>query len=146
MKPFRLHTVLRYRRTQENWAQERLIRSREEEERLSRELDREQGCLRELCTEFEDRKRQGMNVGEILVYQNHLRRVRNMIAQRESELQSARDDVARKKQELSQRSRERKLMEKLKEKQDSRYEQYLEDKEKQELDEFAVLFHERGGI
>lgn len=146
MKPFRLHTVLRYRRTLENWAQERLIRSREEEERLSNELDREQGCLRELCTEFEDRKRQGMNVGEILVYQNHLRRVRNMIAQRESELQSAREDVARKKQELSQRSRERKLMEKLKEKQDSRYEQYLEDKEKQELDEFAVLFHERGGI
>lgn len=146
MKPFRLHTVLRYRRTLENRAQERLIRSREEEERLSRELAREQECLRELCTELEDKKRQGMNVGEILVYQNHLRRLRNLIAQRESELQSARDDVARKKQELSRRSRERKLMEKLKEKQDSRYEQYLEDKEKQELDEIAVLFHERGGI
>ena len=146
MKPFRLHTVLSYRRTLENRAQERLVRAREEEERLLREMEREQTRLRDLCMEFEDKKRQGMNVGEVLVYQNHLHRVRSLIAQRESELQSARNDVARKKGELSRASRERKLLEKLKEKQDRRYTQYLEDEEKKELDEIAVLFHERGGI
>jgi len=146
MRPFRLHTVLSYRRTLENRAQERLVRAREEEERLLGETEREQTRLRGLCMEFEDKKRQGMNAGEVLVYQNHLYRMRNLIAQKESELQSARQEVARKKRELSQASRERKLLEKLKEKQDSRYLQYLEDKEKKELDEIAVLFHERGGI
>lgn len=146
MKPFRLHTVLSYRRTLENRAQERLVRAREEEERLLREMEREQTRLRDLCMEFEDKKKQGINVGEVLVYQNHLHQVRNLIAQRESELQSARDDVARKERDLSRASRERKLLEKLKEKQDRRYRQYLEDKEKKELDEIAVLFHERGGI
>jgi flagellar FliJ protein len=146
MKPFRLHTVLSYRRTLENRAQERLVRAREEVDRVLREMELEQERLREMCQDFEDRKRQGMSVREVLVYQNHLRRVRNEIACREEELQSAREDMARREGELHRASRDRKLLEKLKEKQDARYLQYLEDKEKKELDEVAVLFHEKGGV
>ncbi len=146
MKPFRLHTVLSYRRTLENRAQERLVRAREEVDRLLREKEREQERLRQMCLEFEDRKSQGMSIREVLVYQNHLRHVRDGIAQRDKALQSAREDASRKERELHKASMQRKLLEKLKEKQDTRYQQYLEDKEKKELDEVAVLFHERGGL
>ena len=146
MRPFRLHTVLRYRQTLENRAQERLVRAREEVERLVRDMQLQQNRLRELSRELEDRKGQGMHIREILVYQNHMRRLRNEIAHKEQELQSARQRVARKERELYRASRDRKLLDKLKEKQDARYARYLEDKEKKELDEVAVLFHQKGGI
>jgi len=146
MKPFRLHTVLDYRRTLENRATERLTRAREEVERLVSELEGEKARLQEIRREFEERKSRGTDVREILVFQTHLRRVREEIGGRELELESAREDAARKEEELLRASRERKLLERLKEKQDARYTRFLEEKEKKELDEVAVLFHQRGGI
>lgn len=143
MKPFRLHTVLNYRQRIQDRAQERLVRAKEKQESVESQIEREQDRLREMCRDFERRKSQGMSVGEILVCQNHIRHIRDRLAQLERDLQAARDEVVSREKELNRASREKKLLEKLKEKQDHRYVQFLEDKEKKELDEIAVLFHKR---
>lgn len=143
MKPFRLHTVLNYRQRIQDKAQERLVRAKEKEESVQLEMEREQERMREICHDFERRKSQGMSVREVLVCQNHIGHIRNRLAQLERDLQVARDEVASKEKELNRASKEKKLLEKLKEKQDHRYTQFLEDKEKKELDEIAVLFHKR---
>jgi flagellar FliJ protein len=143
MRPFRLHTVLNYRQRLQDKAQERLVRAKEEEDRIRMEMEREQERLREMCRRFETRKKEGISVREVLVYQNHIGHIRNRLAQLDGELQSAQQEVARKERELRRASREKKLLEKLKEKQDHRYVQFLEDREKKELDEVAVLFHKR---
>ncbi len=143
MKPFRLHTVLNYRQRIQDKAQERLVRAKEKQESVELEIEREQARLRAMCRDFEGRKSQGMSVGEILVCQNHIRHIRDRLARLQRDLQAARDEVAGKEKELHRASREKKLLEKLKEKQDHRYAQFLEEKEKKELDEIGVLFHKR---
>ena len=146
MRPFRLHTVLNYRKSLENRARERLTRAREEAEQLRQEINQRESLLQQICREFEAKKGQGTDVGQIMVYRNHQLRLRNEIAGIRRDLQAAEDRAARRERELIRASRDRKLLEKLKERQDQRYVQYLEEKEKKELDEIAVLYYGRKKI
>ena len=52
-------------------------------------------------------------------------------------------NVLRERENTIKRSKERKVMEKLKEKQNATWQQYLNKKEAALLDEIAVIFHER---
>ncbi len=143
MKPFSLTTVLKYRQQLEDTAATRLvIAQRKLDEALSqyKELEAEQSHL---ITALKAGQIDGMRIEDLVRYEDRLFWLEGQVKKAFQKLTLAKDKVKKERENVLRRSREKKVLEQLKEKQDKNWKQYLDKKEMAQLDEIAVLSHER---
>ncbi|MGI6657763.1 MAG: flagellar export protein FliJ [Desulfobulbus sp.] len=143
MKPFTLHAALRYREQLETRAQQRLVEAEQIEARLILELRSAEKELNELYEGLHLSERQGVTVDRLILFNHRIDLVRDIVLAKRDDLEKQQQQVAQRRQLLIKASRERKVIEKLREHQNAAYAKYLEKQEAIMLDETAVLGHER---
>jgi flagellar FliJ protein len=143
MKPFALDTVLSYRQRLEDIATNNLIKARQLQQAVETKLSSHQEEYRELITRRERVHHEGINITELISLEDHISFTKKKITELELELNKKRDHVARTRKELLRKSRERQVMDKLKERQNAAWKQHLNKKEAAVLDEIAIIFHNK---
>lgn len=135
---FKLQAVLDYRKVLEDQARQELASSLQQEaDLLSRLADEKQ----ELTTLYEDldRRRQvGMSCDEMLLFQNRISHKAETVAQLVESLDQMQRQIARKRVNVIEAGRDKKLLEKLKEKQTEAFQQEQRRKDNVALDEIAT--------
>jgi flagellar FliJ protein len=143
MKPFTLDAVLKYRKQLEDMATQRLHQAIEVEARLHEALLQVQKELAELYDSLQTDKERGTTVDRLILFNYRIDLVNEQALRGQKELEKQQVQVANKRQQLVKASKDRKIMEKLREQQNAAYAKYLEKKETGMLDEIAVLAHAR---
>ncbi|HKJ65340.1 MAG TPA: flagellar export protein FliJ [Desulfopila sp.] len=143
MKPFTLTSVLRYRQQLEDTAAIRLAKAQRELQQKDEEFKQVEEQYSSLLSKLEEDQSLGMTVDTLLRYENHIDWLKQRKNELASQLEAARENVRKKRDIAIDRSRDRQALEKLKEKQDNAWNRYIEKKEAAQLDEIAVLTHER---
>jgi len=141
MKPFSLEPVLRYRQQLEDTARQNLFASLEEEKKIRDTLDTFRTQLAELYHNLAVEREEGTTGDRLQIFEQRTNILQKDIAAEEDNLNKQQEVVARKRRLLIQASQDKKALEKLKEKQNSAYNTYLNKKESAMLDEIAVLRH-----
>jgi flagellar FliJ protein len=143
MKTFKLQAVLDYRQTLSNIAQQNLCKSLDEEKGLRARLDDERQKLDNLYADFAQRQQSGITANELALYENLCMHKAESLRILEKKLVTIRRKVAAERQALCETDRDKKLLERLKEKQTQACNLMLHRKEISELDEIAIQKHGR---
>jgi len=143
MKPFSLHAVLKYRQQLEDLARQRLYQALEVEARLREAQLKVDAELAELYRSLQRDQEQGTTVDRLILFDHRIELVKEEAVRRQTELDKQKVQVEKKRQQLIKTSKDKKIMEKIREQQNAAYAKYLEKKEAGMLDEIAVLSHAR---
>jgi flagellar FliJ protein len=143
MKPFTLHAVLKYRHQLEDQALQSLAQALEVETRLRQALNQVEEELAELYHDLQRDKEQGTTVDRLILFDQRIDLVKTQVAERRTALEKQQLQVNKRRQQLLKASKDRKVIEKLKEQQNAAYKHHLDKLEAGMLDEIAVLSHER---
>ena len=143
MKPFSLHAVLKYRHQLEDQALQSLAQALEVETRLRQALHQVEEELAELYHDLQCDKEQGTTVDRLILFDQRIDLVKTQVAERRTALEKQQLQVNKRRQQLLKASKDRKVIEKLKEQQNAAYKHHLDKLEAGMLDEIAVLSHER---
>jgi flagellar FliJ protein len=143
MKPFALDTVLSYRQRLEDIAKNNLAEARRAEDETQVLLAEQQESYRALVATIERIQQQGVNILELISHEEHLVYIKNGITELEKELKNKREHVVRVRNDLMKKARDRQVMEKLKERQNADWRQFLNKKEAAMLDEIAIIHHNK---
>ena len=143
MKPFSMHAVLKFRKQLEDNARQQLYQALELEARLLEATMQTEEALSALSRDAQHDKEQGTSIDRLLLFEYSIDLVKQQLEEQKSELEKQRVQVSIKRQQLVKASKDRKVMDKLKEQQNAAYAKFLDKKEMAMLDEIAVLSHER---
>ncbi|MDY0191569.1 MAG: flagellar export protein FliJ [Desulfuromonas sp.] len=143
MKPFKLQAVLDHRQRLEDLAKQTLAEAIQKEQLLMSKMTDETGELAEICRSYEERQSIGMQGHEFMLYENRISHKRQLLTKLDRQLEEARQQVRRTRQALADASREKKLLEKLKEKKTEEIKQELNRQEMMQIDEVAIM-HRNG--
>ncbi len=143
MKPFTLHAVLKYRHQLEDQALQSLAQALEVETLLRQALHQVEEELAELYHDLQRDKEQGTTVDRLILFDQRIDLVKTQVAERRTALEKQQLQVNKRRQQLLKASKDRKVIEKLKEQQNAAYKHHLDKLEAGMLDEIAVLSHER---
>ena len=142
MKPFSLNNVLAYRKRLEDIAQNRFFEARKVHQLIEQKHAEEKGILCELTDRSEHLQSEGVNITELIRYEERILQVKTNLLAIAKNLAEKAEILKREHQNLINRARERQIMERLKERQDRAWAAYLDKKETSMLDEIAILRHE----
>lgn len=143
MKPFSLDTVLKFRQQRVDKAATRLASAQLELQKVittQKSINRE---LQEVAHRFEAQKKEGISPEDLILYQDRLEWLTQELERISSEVALKRQKVEVERNMVIARSREKTVLDKLKEKQNKAYREYREKKETNQLDEIGVLSHSR---
>ncbi|MFN2354742.1 MAG: flagellar export protein FliJ [Desulfopila sp.] len=143
MKPFTLTTVLRYRQQLEDAAVTQMTQAQRHLEHQQRLLQQVQSEYRELLDSLQHKQANGIAIDELLRYESWLDRLKQKNHELAGEVESAEKKVEQRRRIVVAKSRDKKVLEQLKVRQNSAWQRYLDKKETAQLDEIAVLAHER---
>ncbi len=143
MKPFSLETVLRYRKRLEDIAKNRLFKAQSEKQLVQDKLRQEQTSYTDLIETLDRRQTEGIEILDLIRYDEQIHFTKNRIIAIKKTLSEKTARVVVERERLIQRSKERKIMEKLKEKQNLNWQEHLNKKEAAQLDEIAIIFHDK---
>jgi len=143
MKPFALDTVLKHRKSLEEQAIYRLVKAQEEENEAQRQLQEDESILATLLETFSREQSQGIEVVRLAWFEQRIPLIEQQIAAARLLVQKKKEGVKVAQELLILKSKERKIMETLQQKQDASWRKYLNRKETAILDEVAVIFHNR---
>jgi flagellar FliJ protein len=143
MKPFSLDTVLKHRKSLENQAIQRLVKARAEENSAQHKLQVEEEILAALIETLAREQSLGIEVVKLAQFEQRINLIEKQVVALQTILQNKKEAVTRVQEQLISKSKDRKIMETLQEKQDEAWRQYLNQKETATLDEIAVIFHNR---
>ena len=143
MKPFSMHAVLKFRKQLEDNARQQLYQALELEARLLEAAMQTEAALSDLDREAQRDKEQGTSIDRMLLFQYRIDLIKQQLEEQRIDLEKQQAQVSMKRQQLVKASKDRKVMEKLKEQQNAAYASFLDKKEMAMLDEIAVLSHER---
>lgn len=142
MKPFGLQTVLDYRKRLEDTAQHRLFEARKVYETIQAKLAAEKELYLSLLQTKEQMERKGIEITELIRYEDKIESVQTNIGAIKKNLAEKEKLVDQAQQLLLHRSKERQIMERLKEEQNRAWKNYLDKKEAAMLDEIAIIRHD----
>ncbi len=142
-KNFKLQPVLNYRQRLEDQAKQELGRLLGEENALYQLIAAEEQDLHALYATRERRQSEGMSVDELLLYQNRISHKVAQLAELAGKMDRLQDRICRQRDGLLEASRDKKLLEKLKERKADEYRREVNRRETIVLDEIAVQFHRR---
>ncbi len=143
MKPFSLETVLGYRKRLEDIAKNRLFKAQTEKQQVQDKLSQEQTGYTHLIETLDRRQTEGIEILDLIRYEDQIQFTKNRIIAIKKTLSEKTARVVVEREQLIQRSKERKIMEKLKEKQNQSWQEHLNKKEAALLDEIAIIFHDK---
>ena len=143
MKPFSLGAVLKYRQQLEDGARQQLYEAMETAARLQERLFQTENDLAELYASQQQDRDTGTTADRLVLFEHRIGVVQELLKQQQAALNKQQSQVEKKRQQLVKTSKDRKIMEKLREQQNAAYKKYLEKKETGLLDEIAVLSHDR---
>lgn len=143
MKPFSLVTVLKHRKILEDQAIQRLVQAREEEKSARHQLNEHQEVLATLIKTLTEEQASGIEVVRLARFEQRINLIETQILSLEAVVREKQKKVTQAQNYLITRSKERKIMETLQQKQDGAWRQSLTHKENSTLDEIAVIFHNR---
>ena len=143
MKPFSLDAVLDFRKRLEDLAHARFIAAQNSEQQTRTRLQEEETLYASLVDDADRRQAEGIVIDELLSLEEHLLFVKNKIQILRRELSKRCDKTEQERQNLLKKSKEKQVMEKLKEKQNKEWQQHLNKKEAAMLDEIAILYHDK---
>ena len=143
MKPFKLQAVLDYRQTLSNIAQQELYRTREEEKELIAKLGKERRELDNLYADFAERQQSGLTANELVLYEKSCVHKAESLELLEKKLGTIRRKVTAQRQTLREADRDKKLLERFKEKQMDAYNLMLHRREVSKQDEISIQKHGR---
>ncbi len=135
---FKLQSVLNYRQSIEDQAQQILTASLQQRRELEDQLTSQQQLLDGADRELKQRQQQGMTVAEIDLYEGQIYHCRCIIADLQERLQRLDIKIESERQELIHAARERQVLEKLRDKQEAEYRQELSRRERVMLDEISL--------
>ena len=138
MKKFSLDAVLRFRQTKEGLAQQDLATALRQEQELRQSLCDTEAARDAAYREFSELQRRGMDAQELFLHQTYLDRQERQVAEQTTALQGALVEVEQRRELLAAASRDKRLLEKLRDKQLAEYRQELLRLENAVLDEIAV--------
>lgn len=141
MKPFTLHTVLEHRKRQENLAQHRLFEAKKIRQIIADKLELEVNSHRTLIAEAEMKKQEGIEIVALIRIEDKINAIGENIRAIRKNLEDKEKTVELEQANLLVRSKERKVMERLKEEQNRNWQNYLNKKEAAMLDEIAIIRH-----
>jgi flagellar FliJ protein len=142
MKPFSLQTVLNYRKRLEDIAQHRLIEAKKVQETIEKKLSAEINALAIFIAETEKLQNEGIGITELIRYEESITSQKNNIRAIKKNLKEKCQLVQNEQQNLIHRSKERQIMERLKQTQNKAWQSYLNKKEAALLDEIATSRHQ----
>lgn len=143
MKSFKLQAVLDHRQRLEDLAKQMLAEAIQHERLLMSRMTDETGELAEICRSYEHRQSVGMQGHEFMLYENRITHKRQVLIDLDRQLEESRQQVQRMREALADASREKKLLEKLKEKKADEARQELNRQEMIHIDEVAIM-HRNG--
>jgi flagellar FliJ protein len=143
MKPFSLVTVLKHRKSLEDQAIYRLAKAREEENRALQQLADEEQILAVLIDTLTQEQSMGIEVVKLARYEQRIILLEKQIVTLRAILHKKKEELSRAQNHLLSRSKDRKIMETLQQKQDEAWQLFLKQKETATMDEIAVIFHNR---
>jgi flagellar FliJ protein len=146
MKPFTLQTILDYRKRLEDIAQHRLIEAKKVREIIKKKLNDEKSALAIFIDETESLQVQGVGITELIRYEERITAQKHNILAIKKNLSEKSELVQKEQQHLVMRSKERQIMERLKETQNMAWKGYLDKKEAAMLDEIAISRHKSGSF
>ncbi len=143
MKPFSLDTVLRYRKQMEDKAISRLVEAENNRMIIETKLRDKKKIYHYLITALAKLQSQGIDVSELIRYDERILYIQTQITGLEEKLHDAKELIVKARGYVLTKSKEKKIMEKLRDKQNLAWKQYLAKKEAAQLDEIAVMSHDR---
>lgn len=137
-KKFKLQTVLNYRQTLEDQAQQQLANSLHRQVQLEAQLVQQQNSLQQLDLQLKEKQQDGLSVAELDLFESQIMHRRRQIKQLQQQLEPLERQILAERQELLQAARDRQVMEKLKDKQQAEYLKDITRKEREMLDEISL--------
>ncbi len=143
MKPFSLTKVLKYRKQMEDAAALQLAHAQQQLEMAQRDLEKVEKELTTLITELNTIQEAGIGIEDLLRYENRISWLKTERENRVVVFESALENVNTKRLIVLEKSKNKKVLEKLKKKQDLQWHKHQNKRENNILDEIAVFSHDR---
>ncbi len=143
MKPFALHTVLKYRKQLENKAFNRLVEAEKKKSLLEAQLHEKEENYLNLKTSLEAMQVHGIDVNDLIRYEERIQYIKTQIADLTEKIIDADALVFKARTHVLTKSKEKQVMENLRDRQNLAYKQYLDKKEAAQMDEIAVMNYDR---
>lgn len=141
--PFKLQSVLEYRKLQRDEAQRRLAEVLQQEAEIAAEIVTLSASIRQLYKEFEELQKQGVTCDELTLYDSHCQHQEKLLEELKEQLEQIREEINLRRQALQEADMDQKVLEKLKEK---KIQEEIAEEHRQETiqtDEIAIRNHER---
>ncbi len=142
MKPFQLDTVLNHRKRLEDIAANRLFEAGRQKDLIQQKLHEENGNLTALIEITEELQSKTIPILDLINYENQIDFLKNNILAIKKKLREKTENMQKERKNLIQRSKDRQILENLKEQQNRSWRQYLDKKEASMLDEIAIVRHD----
>lgn len=143
MKPFSLDVVLDYRKRKEDIAIGRLFTAKRQRDAIKSKIVTQKNKHRKAITDLESTQQVGAEIREIISLEEHVTFSKTKIDELKILLKNKEEQIKSLHSTLLDSSKDRKAMEKLKEKQNDDWQKHLNKKEAAMLDEIAVIHHKR---
>lgn len=140
MKPFELEAVLKYRKRLKEIAQHKFEEAKKHYNDVKVQLATKTANAQSLADTLQELQKAGITIEDHILYETRISLLRSEIESLEKQLIKKHEQVIRERKILMQKSKEQRVLEKLKEKQNRAWLQFLDKKEAAMLDEIAVIY------
>jgi len=137
-KGFELHQVLNYRTDLERLRKQEFAAARQDLDQASDKLEQQRNEAADLARDFAERNGQLNSVVELQLYSDFFTRKREEIKQQQEQVTALDRILENRRDELVQATKDKKVLEALKEKKMQAFRQEMQRKERDFLDETAV--------
>ncbi|MFO7766005.1 MAG: flagellar export protein FliJ [Pelovirga sp.] len=135
---FQLDSVLHYRTSLEDQAQQALALSLQKQRDLLTAIDEQQNELQEQDRQLKALQHKGLAIAEIDLYERRIDHCRRRCAQLKAELQQLEQKICQERDTLLQAARDRQVLDKLKDRQETEFRLEQERQERLQLDEISL--------
>jgi len=135
---FKLQTVLDYRTTLEEQAQQALAVSQQQQQELAAAIATQQQELNDQDQALKQRQEEGLTIAEIEIYESRINYCRHLTVQLQAQLLGLEKKIVKQRETLLKAARDRQVMDKLKERQEAEFRREQERKERIQLDEISL--------
>lgn len=141
VKPFTLDTVLEYRQRLEDGAKNDLYEARTKEMLAREKVEEQKNVYNTLITHSQKMQQNECSILDVISMESRITFAKQKLSELYEILKKQKQLTHKAHTLLVRRSKEKKVMVKLKEKQNSEWQKYLNKKEAAMLDEIAILRH-----
>lgn len=142
-KPFSLEIVLKVRKRKEDLAQQKLIQALSVQKEVENKLSTARINQKKIIGILEKKQLEGILAVELGIFEERITYAHGEIKSLLQELREKKEICENKRNRLIEKSRDYKVLQELKDRQNRAWKQYIDKREANMLDEIAILHHER---